>query len=156
MYIPSCISINSNDLQNCILNDALNCFTALAKLILSQKLSKFRLYRNHLEPVIEHLVKGSSHSWEHRWKQSTCVTGRGGPWIHFSLTLFRGWCLQGKHLYLKILFFRVFGELWSLERSEQFFLYYWIVTAAFLGWSKTILEHLFCCYLSLRKGKYMN
>jgi len=28
------------------------------------------------EPVIQHLVRGHSQPWEHRWKKFTCVTGR--------------------------------------------------------------------------------
>jgi len=61
------------------------------------------------EAVIEHLVKGRSQPWEHRWKQFTCVALWGGPWIYLSLTLFRGWSLQGKDLCLEIASFGVFS-----------------------------------------------
>lgn len=34
------------------------------------------------EPMIEHLGKGHSQLWEHRWKQFTCATGKGGTGFH--------------------------------------------------------------------------
>ena len=40
------------------------------------------IFKSQPEPVIEHLVKGHSQPWEHRWKQFTCATRRGGPWVH--------------------------------------------------------------------------
>ena len=49
------------------------------------------IIRSQPESVIEHLVKGHSQSWEHRWDQFTCVTRQGGPWAHPSLTSFKGW-----------------------------------------------------------------
>jgi len=63
--------------------------------------------RSGPEPVTEHLMKGCSQTREHRWKQITCVTGR----VHPSLTSFKGWQLQGKHLYSEIIFFGVFSKL---------------------------------------------
>jgi len=36
------------------------------------------------EPLIEHLGKGPSQPWVHRWKHFTCVIGRDGAWLHLS------------------------------------------------------------------------
>jgi len=62
------------------------------------------------EAVAEHLVQGRSQPWEHRWKQFTSVTRRGGPRVRPSLTLFKGWQPHRKHLYLEIAAFGVLGE----------------------------------------------
>jgi len=58
---------------------------------------------------IEHLVKEHSQPWEHRCKQFTCETGRSRPWVHPSLTLFKGWQPKGKYLYLEIVSFGSFS-----------------------------------------------
>jgi len=34
------------------------------------------------DPLIEHLWKGPIQPWEHRWRQLSCVTRRGGAWLH--------------------------------------------------------------------------
>jgi len=62
------------------------------------------------EVVIEHLVKGCSQPWEHRWKQFNLVTGRGGPCLHPLLTSFKGWQPQGKGASVEIPPFGVFSE----------------------------------------------
>jgi len=36
------------------------------------------------EPLIDHLRKGLGQLREHRWRQFSCVTGRGGAWLHLS------------------------------------------------------------------------
>ena len=36
------------------------------------------------EPLTEHPGKGPGQPWEHRWRQFTCVTRRGGAWLHLS------------------------------------------------------------------------
>jgi len=66
--------------------------------------------RSGPEPVIEHLVKGHSQSREHRWKQFTSGTGGSGTRFHLSLTSFRGWQLQGKHLCLETASFGMFSK----------------------------------------------
>ena len=93
--------------------------------------------RSGPEPVIEHLVKGCSQPWEHRWKQLICVTGRAGFWVHCSLTSLKGWQPQGKCFYLGIASLMVFSEPWSLERGK-WFLYDWIVTNIFLGFEASV------------------
>jgi len=67
--------------------------------------------RSWPEPVTEHLVRGQSQSWEHRWKLFTHATGRGEPYVHPSLTIFKGWQLQEKNLYLEIIYLGVFNKL---------------------------------------------
>jgi len=54
------------------------------------------------EPLIENLGKGPSQPWKHRWRQFSCVTRRGGAWLHLSYTSFKGWLPLGKDLWLKI------------------------------------------------------
>lgn len=93
---------------------------------------------------IEHLVKEHSQPWEHRCKQFTCETGRSRPWVHPSLTLFKGWQPHRKHLYLEIAAFGVLGEPWFSERGKWFLLCYQVGTATLLGRSKAS-----CCCLSL-------
>ena len=36
------------------------------------------------EPLIDHLRRALSQPWEHRWRQFSCVTRRGGAWLHLS------------------------------------------------------------------------
>jgi len=48
----------------------------------SRKAKCMRTVRSQCVPVIEHLVKGRSQPWEHRWKQFTCATRRGGTSLH--------------------------------------------------------------------------
>jgi len=60
------------------------------------------------EPMIEHLVKGRSQPWEHRWKQLAYVTGtRFRP----SLTSFKDWLPPGRDLYLEISLLEFFKSL---------------------------------------------
>ena len=99
--------------------------------------------RSGPEPVIEHLAKGHSQSREHRWKQFTSGTGGSGTRFHLSLTSFRGWQLQGKHLCLETASFGMFSKPWSSEWGEWFLLYYWIVNSAFLRWSETGSKQLY-------------
>jgi len=54
------------------------------------------------EPLIEHLGKGSSWPWEHRWRQFTHVTGRGGAWLPHSKTTIKACLPLGKDLLLEI------------------------------------------------------
>ena len=60
------------------------------------------------EPLIDQLRQGLSQPWEHRWRQFTCVSRRGGAWLHLSQTPFKGWLPLGKDLFLEILPFAVF------------------------------------------------
>ena len=53
------------------------------------------------EPLIEHLGKGPSQPWEHRWRQFRCVIGRGGACLHLSWTSLKGWLPLGKDVFLE-------------------------------------------------------
>mgnify|MGYP001852612538 CR=1 FL=1 len=91
--------------------------------------------RSWPEPVIEHLVKGCSQPWQHRWKQST-------P--------FKGWQPGGKLFCLEITLFGVFRELWSLAKGKWFFFFVTVLLLLlFLGDLKLVLINCICCLLLL-------
>ena len=93
------------------------------------------IVRSWPEPVIEHLVKGCSQPWQHRWKQST-------P--------FKGWQPGGKLFCLEITLFGVFRELWSLAKGKWFFFFVTVLLLLlFLGDLKLVLINCICCLLLL-------
>jgi len=66
--------------------------------------------RSQPEAVIEQLVEGHSQPWEPMKAINLC-NQKGRPEVHFSLTSFKGWQPQGKHLHSEITSFGVFGKL---------------------------------------------
>jgi len=80
--------------------------------------------RSQPGPVIEHLVKGCGQPWEHSWKQFTCATGRGEPWLPLSLTSFKGWQPKGNYLYLVTVSIWSFQQALILRKGKPFLLYY--------------------------------
>ena len=70
------------------------------------------------EPLIDHLRWAVSQPWQHRWRQLSCVTRRGGARLHLSYTPFKGWLPLRKALFLEIAPFGVF--LWAYDTGEHF------------------------------------
>ena len=70
---------------------------------LKSMLSSFGIIWEPLSPSLtDHLGKEPGQPWEHRWRQFTSETGRGGAWLRLSLTALKSWSPLGKDSFLGI------------------------------------------------------
>jgi len=73
--------------------------------------------------MIEHLVKGQSQSWEHRFQQFTSATVRIRPRAHSRQTSFKDWQPKRKHLYLDVASFGIFSVSYYPQKGVSCFFF---------------------------------
>jgi len=73
------------------------------------------------EPLIGHLRRALSQLQEHRWRQFSCVTGRGEAWLTSPRPHLRADCHWGRISFWTLLLVEFF--LWAYDMGEHFHLF---------------------------------
>lgn len=91
------------------------------------------LFKLWPEPVIEHLMKGHSQLWVHRWMQFTCATRGGGARFHPSLFHLKAGCHKGRNFtcWFFLLVFRIVGRNNMVSRCSSVT---WKISVTLGGW----------------------